>query len=52
MGASLAPEGVTVEEGSQRVMPWGFLVYRSLIIMIVILISPIFPSYIMPNGSC
>ena len=24
----MAPEGVVVEEGSQRVMPWGFLVYR------------------------
>ena len=28
MGASLVPEGVTAEEGSQRVMPWGYLVYR------------------------
>ena len=42
MGASLAPEGVVVEEGSQRVMPWGFLVYRlraGVIIIIVIIMA-------------
>ena len=34
----MAPEGVVVEEGSQRVMPWGFLVYRFPVTIIIIII--------------